>query len=211
MRVQLTLIDGEKIDRRVHLESVTIGRSKACDIVIVSEGISRKHCLVEIKEGEFYITDLGSINGVFIDGKQINPHEPTHFKSFLNVTFGPVIFAQFTAENTLSGMILQLKKQFENLTNPKIKPLELENIQQIPQPTIGTKLAIRPTTKSTARYKPAPKKNNLAIINFIFFFGILIILYHYLFEGDNPIKTETSSPIPSNSKKLKIIESEDHF
>jgi len=214
MRVQLTLMDGEKIDKRVHLESITIGRSKNCDIVIVSESISRKHCLVEIKEGEFYITDLASINGVFIEGKKITPNEPTHFKSFFNITFGPVTHAQFTAENTLSGMIIQLKKQFENLTNPRLRPtIELESIQaptQQPQQKLIIRTPIRPVTRP-ARYKSHKKKNNLFFLNFIVFIGVLFVLYHYLFDGENLFKTESQSTQSTKEKKPKIIESSDHF
>lgn len=55
--------------------SVKIGRSLRCDFSIPLEDLSREHCLFEIEDQNFYITDLGSSNGVWVDRERIPSHE----------------------------------------------------------------------------------------------------------------------------------------
>ena len=49
----------------------TLGRSSQCDIVLNGNRMSRKHALLTITEKGWQVEDLGSANGVFVDGKQI--------------------------------------------------------------------------------------------------------------------------------------------
>ena len=52
-------------------DETTIGRSSNNDIVIKDPYISKKHALIE-KENEFYfIKDLGSSNGTFVNDEQV--------------------------------------------------------------------------------------------------------------------------------------------
>ncbi len=52
-------------------DSIGIGRSSDNDFVVPYEDFSRKHCLVTFKGDYAFITDLGSKNGVTIDGRKI--------------------------------------------------------------------------------------------------------------------------------------------
>lgn len=54
--------------------AVKIGRSLRCDFSIPLEDLSREHCLFEIEENDFFITDLGSSNGVWVDRERIPAH-----------------------------------------------------------------------------------------------------------------------------------------
>jgi pSer/pThr/pTyr-binding forkhead associated (FHA) protein len=56
------------VDRAV----VLIGRSVECDAVIdFSAKISRMHCAVVQVNSEYYLRDLGSMNGVWVGGQRI--------------------------------------------------------------------------------------------------------------------------------------------
>lgn len=55
-------------------ETITIGRASENDFVIPLNALSRKHCMVTVKGNYFFITDLGSKNGVTIDGNRIEPN-----------------------------------------------------------------------------------------------------------------------------------------
>lgn len=57
-------------------QELKIGRSETCDFVIPKDDLSREHCLFEIKNGEYFITDLGSKNGIYIDRIKIKPNVP---------------------------------------------------------------------------------------------------------------------------------------
>ena len=69
--------------------AIVIGRSSKCDLRIQDESISRHHCKIEVREGQVLITDLGSANGVYIDGKLIPANKPTPYPIFLSLSIGP--------------------------------------------------------------------------------------------------------------------------
>lgn len=49
-----------------------IGRSEECDIQIDSQKVSRKHCCIALLNGILLARDLGSTNGIKINGKKVN-------------------------------------------------------------------------------------------------------------------------------------------
>lgn len=56
-------------------EIINIGRSSDNDFVVPYDDFSRKHCQVTFKGEYAFIMDLGSKNGVTIDGKRLNPNQ----------------------------------------------------------------------------------------------------------------------------------------
>ena len=50
---------------------VTIGRDAACDLVVASRYVSRRHCRVEPSNGAFTLTDLGSANPTLVNGERV--------------------------------------------------------------------------------------------------------------------------------------------
>ena len=51
--------------------SYTVGRLDGCDVVLPSTSVSREHARIFIEEGRCYIEDLGSANGVIVDGQRV--------------------------------------------------------------------------------------------------------------------------------------------
>jgi pSer/pThr/pTyr-binding forkhead associated (FHA) protein len=54
----------------------TIGRSRECDIVLADSNVSRRHAEVRPAGDGWTITDLGSTNGVRVNGRDLRPNEP---------------------------------------------------------------------------------------------------------------------------------------
>jgi pSer/pThr/pTyr-binding forkhead associated (FHA) protein len=48
-----------------------IGRAPLCDLQIMDEFISGKHCRVFFENEKLFIEDLDSTNGTFIDGTEV--------------------------------------------------------------------------------------------------------------------------------------------
>jgi FhaA, N-terminal domain/FHA domain len=63
------IVNGERhpLDRR----AVMIGRSQDCDIQIADPNISRRHAEVRQEEDSYSIVDLGSTNGLEVNGKRV--------------------------------------------------------------------------------------------------------------------------------------------
>ncbi|MBA2404249.1 MAG: FHA domain-containing protein [Bdellovibrionales bacterium] len=55
-------------------------------MVVPDDSLSRQHCQIEFSDGEFYITDLASANGVYIHGERVPPNEKTHFTTFIQLS-----------------------------------------------------------------------------------------------------------------------------
>lgn len=56
-------------------ESIIVGRSKICDLIIDDKATSRQHFAIELKKGELYLKDLESTGGTWLNGKQISAPE----------------------------------------------------------------------------------------------------------------------------------------
>ena len=55
--------------------SAILGRHPACDIVLESPAVSRQHARILDADGTFYLEDLHSRNGTFLNGRQIKRRE----------------------------------------------------------------------------------------------------------------------------------------
>jgi FHA domain-containing protein len=64
-----TLQNGEQI--KLDKDTMIIGRSRTCDIVIPSAKVSRQHASLSRVNDEYFIEDLGSANGVWLRGEKI--------------------------------------------------------------------------------------------------------------------------------------------
>ena len=59
---------------------VLVGRHPDCDAVILnSRKISRKHCAVALVNNKFVVRDLGSMNGVWVNGDRVEQQAAVNF------------------------------------------------------------------------------------------------------------------------------------
>src|SRR5206468_1039671 len=66
-------LTGKKLSVR---EPVTIiGRAPDCDLVVKANDVSKRHCQILSRDGQFVVEDLSSINGTVVNGKPIQRYE----------------------------------------------------------------------------------------------------------------------------------------
>ena len=69
----LLLLDGRRLV--VGDAGVTLGRSRECDIVLKDPNVSRQHAEVRPRGGSWVVADLGSTNGLRVNGRSIEGSE----------------------------------------------------------------------------------------------------------------------------------------
>lgn len=66
----LLLVDDKRLI--VGPAGATIGRSRQCDVVLTDPNVSRRHAEIRPRGGAWVLTDLGSTNGVSLNGRRID-------------------------------------------------------------------------------------------------------------------------------------------
>jgi FHA domain/Domain of unknown function (DUF1707) len=50
---------------------LVIGRSPSCELVFDDDTVSRRHAALRCEEGHWYLADLGSSNGTWVNGRRV--------------------------------------------------------------------------------------------------------------------------------------------
>jgi pSer/pThr/pTyr-binding forkhead associated (FHA) protein len=94
MEFKLCILVGKGQGESFKLEpgkEYTVGRHSDNDIKIVDDNISRNHFKMQIKGYKYFITDLYSKNGTFVDGKDLSPGIETEVKEGVPIVIGMTI------------------------------------------------------------------------------------------------------------------------
>ena len=92
MQVQLKVVNGKQSGQLITINrpKFMIGRAEDCQLKSRNELISRYHCVILTEEGYVGVRDLGSRNGVFVNGSRIE--EETELHNGDTLTIGPLEF-----------------------------------------------------------------------------------------------------------------------
>ena len=73
MQVMLKVLSGSHEGRELNVsgEKFLIGRSESCQLRPKSESVSRKHCIIVLKDNRVLIQDLKSRNGTYVNDKRL--------------------------------------------------------------------------------------------------------------------------------------------
>jgi pSer/pThr/pTyr-binding forkhead associated (FHA) protein len=104
MRLRYTKRDGTQMEFELGERPVTIGRSPEADVVVLDEKASRIHCGIRLWDGEFYIKDLKSRNGTYVNDQRV---EVATLKPGDIVRVGSVLFLFVHDTDKDSGVALQ--------------------------------------------------------------------------------------------------------
>ncbi len=100
MQRGLKVIQGPKDVGRVltiRPGTCNFGRAEGCTIVLASEKVSKRHCEFVLSEREFFVRDLGSSNGTFVNGE---PVKEVRLNKGDHIQIGDYVFEVFDKEVT---------------------------------------------------------------------------------------------------------------
>ena len=62
-------------------QDALVGRGEDCDLPLTESHVSRHHCMIQTKEGVFFLKDLGSQNGTYLEEQRLPPNTPIRVHS----------------------------------------------------------------------------------------------------------------------------------
>src|SRR5437764_10801561 len=83
----LRILNGSLESQEIELspDPMTIGRASACNIRIADAGVSSKHAKIWCEDGQYFLMDLGSTNGTFVNDRDVDREQ---LKDGDVITFG---------------------------------------------------------------------------------------------------------------------------
>ncbi len=116
-------------------EILTIGRSETCDIRINSSFLSFVHASIFIKDGKFFVSDLNSTNGTFINGVKVtvSPLIENDILSFGPVAYRLVQVNERSSDAQTQSNLLNQKNVIDKIV--KSVPFAGDNFGPPPLPT----------------------------------------------------------------------------
>ena len=163
MKISIKLPSGSTIDGSVPKNVVTIGRSNKADFVVNDESLSRVHCQVDLVNGQFFITDLGSSNGVYVDGTRLEKHQKHPFSTYVQLMIGPL---ECSIQDDDQGM------QLED------SPSNNLSIESHSSSSITKERRAHPSIlKQNSKIKSKSKKPNNSVVLFAVFAIVLLGIY----------------------------------
>src|SRR6267143_1407613 len=70
----LRILNGSLENQEIELspDPVTVGRASACNLRIADAGVSSTHARIWCEEGQYFLMDLGSTNGTFVNDRDVD-------------------------------------------------------------------------------------------------------------------------------------------
>lgn len=73
-----------------------IGRTPECNFIVNDSLVSKRHCIITNEDGKFFLEDIGSRNGTFLNGKPIKKKTALFYGD--KITIGETIIRFYLEE-----------------------------------------------------------------------------------------------------------------
>jgi hypothetical protein len=109
---RLVSLPGEPVrQHRILGKRVVIGSGGEADFVLMDPTVSRRHALIRRHHGNFLLSDLGSSNGTFINGKRLIPNTEYKLTAANDIRIGTLHFTFLLPENAQEALRNSLKRR----------------------------------------------------------------------------------------------------
>lgn len=226
MRLEVLVDNNDPVVYPLSGQKITIGSSENCDIVLNSEGVSRKHLSITPEADSFFVVDLGSSNGSYINEERLIPGKRAEFTSFFPVRLGQnVLLSLLSDEEAESGGMIEIPIAFKekpaevqpDVKNDQTRVINLNDLtKKKTEKLISTRNEKRNEIKSKVTKSPPKKKKN----NFTSYLALLVFVggagYNFFKnKQEKELNEEISKPLdkkvstknsPKNQESQAIVE-----
>lgn len=130
----IRIYSGNELRKQLELNEsrVTIGRTEDNTVVLPEHGVSRNHAAIEYEAGDYFIVDLGSSNGVFVNNEKVTRHKLKYWDEIQIHNFvikfmaKPGIGVVKAAEEAIPAELELDKTRFFNVANEE----QLESLRK---------------------------------------------------------------------------------
>ena len=70
-KLEVALEDGRTFTHDLTSDQTNLGRGEECELRLPDENISRLHAVISLRSDGYWVSDLGSLNGVLVNGKKV--------------------------------------------------------------------------------------------------------------------------------------------
>ncbi|WP_068673722.1 type VII secretion protein EssC [Oceanobacillus sp. Castelsardo] len=112
---------------------ISIGRSSQNDIVLNNKFVSSEHAVLSVHHGEWTVTDKGSTNGTFVNGRRVErEHTALHIGDVIYIMgFKLIIGSQFISFNNPDGTVSQ--QMLKPFVSQKVELIDEEEEFEAPE------------------------------------------------------------------------------
>ncbi len=116
-----------KNDTTINLSNnFILGRKSMLKQLLADEMLSREHCIFIIKkEKEAYITDLGSTNKTFLNGKELKPEKEYRLSSGDEIQLGHQTFVYYEGDAAITERQISSEQEISQIVDLKNMEEEL--------------------------------------------------------------------------------------
>ncbi len=80
-----------------------VGSSAGCDIVVREPTVSKEHCRLAFRDGQYVLEDLGSTNGTYVNGFRLTPQSPVLVSPADQITLGGSVRFPWPAQGSYTA------------------------------------------------------------------------------------------------------------
>lgn len=109
----LMILDGEQMGQRwaIQHESYVVGRGGECDLVLPERQVSREHIRIYYEDERYFLQDLGSKNGTWVNETQIE-NETIQLRDGDEINIAMAVTMIFVgSESTVPVLLEQIRRQ----------------------------------------------------------------------------------------------------
>lgn len=114
-------------------DSYTIGREAGNEIVIEDPQVSRRHAHLTRQGGTYFIEDVGSTNGTYVNGKRVTAPLPLNNGDLIGLADTVVIAVQAPLGNSEEATVVSEASHYPPPTQPAFAPPRVQPVAVQPQ------------------------------------------------------------------------------